>query len=60
MLFRSKQFTDAETISDYARDAVDAMAKAGIVNGYEDGSFGAKKQATRAEVAVMLDRFLKQ
>lgn len=56
----AKQFTDAETISDYARDAVDAMAKAGIVNGYEDGSFGAKKQATRAEVAVMLDRFLKQ
>lgn len=56
----AKPFTDAETISDYARDAVDAMAKAGIVNGYEDGSFGAKKQATRAEVAVMLDRFLKQ
>ena len=56
----AKQFTDAETISDYAKEAVDAMAKAGIVNGYEDGSFGAKKQAARAEVAVMLDRFLKQ
>ncbi|MBU5449846.1 S-layer homology domain-containing protein [Acetivibrio sp. MSJd-27] len=56
----AKTFTDAETISDYAKEAVDAMAKAGIVNGYEDGSFGAKKQATRAEVAVMLDRFLKQ
>lgn len=56
----AKTFTDAETIRDYAKEAVDAMAKAGIVNGYEDGSFGAKKQATRAEVAVMLDRFLKQ
>lgn len=56
----AKQFTDAETISDYAKEAVDDMAKAGIVNGYEDGSFGAKKQAARAEVAVMLDRFLKQ
>ena len=56
----AKTFTDAPLISDYAEEAVEGMAQAGILAGYEDGSFGPQRPATRAEVAVMLARFLAQ
>lgn len=51
-------FTDAGSISSYARDAVAAMQTAGIINGYResDGSYTFRplNSATRAEAAVML------
>lgn len=50
-------FTDAAAISDYAKEAVAAMAKAGILSGRENGSFDPKAKATRAETASMLVRF---
>lgn len=50
----SKTFTDAEGISDWAKDAVAAMTGAGLLNGRPDGSFNAKGKATRAEVATVL------
>lgn len=50
----SESFTDESDISDYAKEAVSAMKKLGVINGYEDGSFGAKKNITRAECAKMI------
>jgi hypothetical protein len=50
----AKQFTDSASISSYAKEAVAAMQQAGLINGYEDGSFGPAKPATRAEAAKIL------
>ena len=50
----SKTFTDAEGISDWAKDAVAALTGVGLLNGRPDGSFNAKGKATRAEVATVL------
>ena len=52
-------FTDEETISDYAKEAVAHFAKAGIVNGMGDGRFGARESATRAQTAVIIYRIIK-
>lgn len=46
-------FTDDSNISDYARTAVYAMKKIGVVKGYEDGSFNPHGYATRAEIATI-------
>ncbi|RAU92957.1 hypothetical protein DQG13_26690 [Paenibacillus sp. YN15] len=51
-------FTDGSSISGWAKDAVRAAQAAGLVNGLEDGSFRPQAQATRAEAAVMIKRFL--
>ena len=50
----SKAFIDADSISDWAKDAVAALTGAGLLNGRPDGSFDAKGKATRAEVATVL------
>ena len=51
-------FTDDADIAGYAKDAVERLYAAGMVNGYPDGSFKPRGIATRAEVATMLMRFL--
>ena len=51
-------FTDANLISDYAKDAVGYFATKGIVNGYADGSFGPQNNATRAETATIIYRIM--
>lgn len=51
-------YGDAADIDDYAKDAVYALANAGVVGGYEDGSMRPQGEATRAEVAVMIYKFL--
>jgi len=56
----SVQFTDAQNIRDYAKDAVDTCSKAGLINGYDDGTFRPSGNATRAEVATIFMRFMKQ
>jgi len=48
------QFSDGDTVSEYARFAVGAMKELGLVNGYSDGSVKPKKTITRAEVAQLL------
>ena len=48
------QFEDDSQISDYAKTAVYAMKKVGIINGKADGRFDPKAYATRAEMAKML------
>lgn len=47
-------FSDQKSIPDWARSAIAATQKAGIINGYEDGSFGPQRNITRAEMAVMI------
>lgn len=51
-------FTDADSIADWAQAAVSALVEMGVVNGYEDGTFNGAANATRAEVAKMLVTFL--
>ncbi len=50
-------FTDEASISGYAKEAVTAMAAAGIITGYTDGTFQPEKTITRAEAAAMFIRF---
>jgi hypothetical protein len=38
-------------------DSVTNMANLGVIKGYEDGTFGPDNPITRAEMAVMLDRY---
>ena len=54
----TSNFIDDADISDYAKDAVERLYKTGVIGGYPDGSFKPKGEATRAEVAAMLMRFL--
>ncbi len=50
-----KAFADDNEVADYAKDHVYKLAGLGIVNGYEDGTFGPAKNATRAEAAKILN-----
>lgn len=49
-------FTDQAEIRPWARDAVSLAIHAGIIRGYEDGSFRPSGNVTRAEMATMLAR----
>lgn len=46
-------FSDDANIADYAKTAVYAMKKIGVVQGYEDGCFNPYGYATRAEIATI-------
>ena len=48
-------FTDVNE-NDWYYDAVSAAGELGIVDGYEDGTFGADREITRQEMAVMAYR----
>ena len=54
---QAPSFTDAAHIEEYAKEAVQWCAERGIIQGYEDGSFRPGGTATRAHMAVMLQRF---
>ncbi len=51
-------FTDASQIQSWAKDAVETMVKAGVIDGYEDGSFRPSNSTIRAEAAKMVQGFL--
>ena len=51
------KFADAAEISDYAKSAVASVVKAGIIAG-SNGRINPLARATRAEIAVMLNRVL--
>lgn len=51
-------FPDGNTVSDWAVDSVGWAARTGIVTGRGDGSLQPTESATRAEVAMMLMRYL--
>lgn len=47
-------FTDSWDIADFAKEAIDTMTAAGIINGMGDGSFAPKETANRAQAAVII------
>lgn len=51
-------FADAAKIPSWAADGVEVMRLCGIVSGDEKGNFNPKKSASRAEIAVMITRYL--
>ena len=54
----SLPFSDADTASDYAQNALIWATQNGILNGYGDGRIGPKANAERAQVAAMMARFI--
>jgi hypothetical protein len=51
-----KAFADADSIPGWAKPYVAQAARAGIVTGYDDNTFRADRQISRAEIAVMIVR----
>lgn len=50
------QFKDGKSIADWAKQDVAAMVTLGVIKGYETGTVGAERGATRAEAVTMLLR----
>ncbi|KRF10045.1 hypothetical protein ASG89_00400 [Paenibacillus sp. Soil766] len=53
-------FVDGDSVSPWARKAVDAIAAAGILNGRFGGYFDPQTNASRAEVAAVFARFIRE
>ena len=51
-------YPDADAVSDYAYEAMCWTTMHGIINGMGDGSLAPQGQATRAQVATILMRFI--
>ena len=51
-------FADAGKIPKWAAEGVDVMRLCGIVTGDNNGNFNPQKSASRAEIAVMITRYL--
>jgi hypothetical protein len=51
-------FTDSDKISDWAIDAMKWAVGAGLISGYPDKTVGPQGNATRAEVAAIMHRFV--
>ena len=49
-------FIDIDSVSEWAKDAVNALSSAGIISGFEDGTFRPGEISTRAEAAAILLR----
>ena len=52
-----REFSDYETISDYARPAMAWAMNTGVMNGMDDGTMMPQGKTTRAEAATMLMNF---
>lgn len=52
-------FSDANSVNDYAAEAVGALFKAGIIGGFEDNSFRPRDTATKAQAAKMIYQLVK-
>ena len=52
------EFIDSDTISDYARDKVSFLKGIGVISGDENGAFRPFDNATRAEAAQMIYKFI--
>ncbi|MDD9268121.1 S-layer homology domain-containing protein [Paenibacillus sp. GCM10023248] len=51
-------FADHAGIPEWAIPSINAAVRQSVVNGYEDGTFRAERQITRAEITVMIERSL--
>jgi RHS repeat-associated protein len=47
-----------ERLPEWAKEPIAEMTKLGVIQGYEDGTFRAERNVTRAEITVMLLRFV--
>ncbi|MBR3934744.1 MAG: S-layer homology domain-containing protein [Clostridia bacterium] len=47
-------FGDKDDVADYAKNAIATLCSAGIINGYEDGTFKPQNSITRAEIARLM------
>ncbi len=54
----AKSFNDADSIADYAKEAVTTLQTGGIINGVSDTEFAPLSNATRAQAAQILYSFL--
>ncbi|RKP51451.1 hypothetical protein D7Z26_16810 [Cohnella endophytica] len=54
------KFTDKEKIGSWAQKSVAQAVYAGVINGYEDGSFRPNAEITRAEMAAIIAKALGQ
>ena len=52
------KFTDASEISDYAKEALEYLVQTGIIKGMTETTVAPKGNATRAQGAVILKRFM--
>ena len=52
-------FSDSAAISEWAKDAVQAMTEKGFINGYEDGSFRPQDNMTRACSVTVVNNSIK-
>ena len=57
-IYSGSNFKDVGKISSWAVESVNALVKAGILNGRDNGNFDPKGTATRAEIATMFVKFL--
>ena len=57
-LRESNTFADDASAAGYAKAAIDALYRAGVINGKPGNLFDPAKPATRAEVAMMLYKFM--
>lgn len=53
-----QQFTDMDTVSVWAKEAVSTLAANDVICGYPDGSFCPKQTVTKAECAQLIYNFL--
>ncbi|WP_162848530.1 S-layer homology domain-containing protein [Paenibacillus nanensis] len=51
-------FADSGSIPVWAQESIDAAVQAGVLKGYDDGTFQPERLITRSEVAVMVARAL--
>ena len=52
------EFVDKDDIADWAINAVSELTGSNFINGFEDGTFRAKAETTRAQTAVLLKKLL--
>lgn len=52
-------YSDAAEISEYAAPAMQYAVDSGLINGKTENTINPKDNTTRAEVAVILERFIK-
>ncbi len=53
-------FADEDSVSEWAKEAVEICARAGLISGRGNGCFDPKGTASRAEVATLLTNFCKK
>ena len=54
-----ESFADENEIADYAKEAVSAMEKSGILKGRDNGRFAPRENISRAEAAAIIARLLR-